>query len=79
MSKFTQDNHKNDEAWNPAVEFVQMYNLVAEKGDDEGAGSNDDDSCITRDATIDSVDQLRADNDIDSGPAKASQTIEQSD
>jgi hypothetical protein len=53
-----------------------VHNLVAEEGDEESAGGNDDDSSKAWHIGVDSVDQLRTNNYVDSGPAKAGKAIE---
>ena len=46
-----------------------MDYFVAEEGDDERAGGDDDDACVAWDGGVDGVDQLRAHDHVDRGPA----------
>lgn len=68
MCKLAEDNQEDDEGWDPAIEFVVVDDFVAEEGDKEGAGGNDDDTCVPRDIIVDSMQELGANNDIDRGP-----------
>ena len=75
MSEFAENDQEDDEAGNPAVEFVHMHDLVAEECDDERASGNDDDTGESWHVSVDGVNQLRADNDIDSRPAEAGEAV----
>lgn len=68
MGEFAKDNKEDDEAGNPGPVFVEMHDFIAEERDDEGRGGNDYNTCISGDVGIDSVEELRADDHIDSGP-----------
>jgi hypothetical protein len=78
VGEFTQDDQENNKAGDPAVHLIDMDNLVAEEGDEESAGGDDDNSSESRHLRVDSVDQLRANNNIDSGPAQACKAVEES-
>lgn len=41
VDELAENNKKDDEGRNPGVEFVVMYDFVAEHGDDECTGGND--------------------------------------
>ena len=56
-----------------------MHNLVPEKGHEEGAESDDQDTGIARDIGVHSIDELRADDGVHGGPSDASQDIEKGD
>ena len=76
MCKFAQNDQEDDEARYPAVELIEMDNLVAEERDNKSTGGNDNDASPARNIRIDSVEQLCPNNDIDRGPAQTSQAIE---
>ena len=65
MCEFTNDNQEDNESGNPGPEFVGMYYLVTEKCDKEGTYGNNDDSSVSWNIVIDSVDELGTNNDID--------------
>ena len=49
-----------------------MYDLVAEDGDAKCAYCNDDDTSVSWNIMVHSVDQLSADDGVDGRPANAS-------
>ena len=79
MRELAEDDEEDDEAWDPAIRLVRVHDFVAKEGNEEGASSNDDDTRVSWHITIDGMDQLRADYDIDSGPAKAGKAVEDGD
>ena len=76
MSELPENNEEDDEARYPAVELVHVYNLVAKERDEEGAGGDDDNTSVPWHVTVDSVEKLRADYDIDTRPTYAGKAIE---
>ena len=76
MSEFAQDDEEDDEAGDPGPELVEVYDFVAEEGNEEGGGGNDDDTGIAGDGTVDGMQELGADDDIDGGPADAGEDVE---
>ena len=79
MCEFSQHDQEDDEARYPGPELIHMHHFVAEKSDEERAGSNDDDPGIAWHVGVHSVDQLSTDNDIDGRPADAGKNIEEGD
>lgn len=69
MGKFSENNHENYKAWDPAPEFIGMYDLVSETSDNEGCGRNDYDTPIAREAVIDRVEKLCSNYNIYRRPA----------
>ena len=64
MGELAEDDEEDDEAGDPRIELVGVDDLVAEEGDDEGCGGDDDDACVAGDVCIDGVEELGADDDI---------------
>ena len=79
MGELAEHNEKDDEGRNPTVEFVVMDDFVAEDGDKEGRSRDDDDTSEARKIIVDRVEKLRADNDVDTGPADACEDVEDGD
>jgi hypothetical protein len=79
VGEFAKDDQEDDEARDPGHHLVEVHDLVAEEGDEERAGGDDDDAGITWHVGVDGMDQLRAYNDVDGRPAKAGKTIEDGD
>jgi hypothetical protein len=79
MSKLPGDDNEHNEAWDPTDHFVIMHNLVPKQGDNEGAGSNENDSGPSWYIRVDGMDQLGSDDDIDCRPAEACQATEDRD
>lgn len=78
MRKFAQDDKEDDKARDPGVSLVRMHHLVPEESDEECHGSNDNDAGPAGHIAIDGVEELGADDDIDSGPAETGDDIEDS-
>lgn len=58
VSKFTENDQEDDEAWNPTPELVCMYDLVAEECHDERRSGNNKHTSEARDIRVDGIDQL---------------------
>lgn len=56
-----------------------MDDLVSEEGDKEGGSSNNNDTSPARHVTIDSIEELSANNNIHRRPTNASKNVEDSD
>lgn len=78
MSKFSEDDHKNDEARDPGVSFVGVHDLVSEESDQEGRRRDDNDSCPSWHGWIDGVEELGSNNDIYCTPSDTSQYVQYS-
>lgn len=55
-----------------------MHDLVAEEGDQESSGGNDDDSSPARHVSIDCIEELSANNDVHCGPSNTSENVKDS-
>jgi hypothetical protein len=76
MSELAEHDEEDDEAGDPRDHFVEVNDLVAKKGDQEGACCNDDDPGVSRHVRVDGVDELCADNDVDGRPSQAGEAVE---
>ena len=56
-----------------------MHDFVAEERDEEGGGGDDDDAGPAGDVGVDGVQELSTDDDVDGGPANASEDVEDGD
>lgn len=73
------DDEEDDEGRDPRPELVDVHDLVAEDGDEEGAHGDDDDACEAWHVAVDRVDELRADDAVDCGPAETGEDVEEGD
>lgn len=71
MSKFSEDNKKDDEAWDPGPSLVCMDDLVTEESDQKSACCDDNDPSPTWHITVDSIEQLCPNDDVHGRPANA--------
>lgn len=55
-----------------------MHDLVAEKGDQERSGGDDDNSSPARHVSIDCIEELSANNYVDCRPSNTSENVEHS-
>lgn len=79
MGKFAKDDQEDDEAGDPAPVFVSVDNLVAEQRHKEGRCCYDNDARVSWDAVVHCIQQLRANDYIDRGPADTSKDVEDRD
>ena len=76
MGKLSQHNEKDNEAWNPRVHLVYVYNLVSKEGYDECRCCNYNDARVSRYGRVDCVQQLSAYDNVDRRPANTGKDIE---
>lgn len=79
VSKHAEDNHEDDEGWDPAVELIQVNDLVSSESNEECADGDDQNACKTRNVAVDGIEQLGADNRVGRRPTQAGQDIQKSD
>ncbi len=79
VGKLAEHDQEDDQAGNPRPALVHVHDLVAEGADQQGRDGDDQDAGPARDVAVNSMDQLRADNDVDRGPSNASKNVENSD
>jgi hypothetical protein len=77
VSEDAQENKEYDGSWDPGPEFVSVDNLVAEGSNDEGAYSDDDNTCRTFDIVVHCLKKLSSHDRIDRRPANAGQNVEE--
>ena len=76
MNKFPKDDQEDDEAGDPGIPLVGMHNLVSEQGNQEGRGSNNDDSSPARHVSVHSMEKLGSDDHVDRRPTNTSEDVE---
>jgi hypothetical protein len=79
VSKFPEDDQKNDEAGNPGISLVGMDNLISEQGNQEGRSSNNDDSSPAGHVSVNSVEKLCSNDHVDRRPTNTSENVETGD
>ena len=79
VRELAQHDEEDDEARDPAVVLVGVHDFVAEEGDEEGRGRDDDDAGPAWDGAVDGVEDLRPDDDVHGGPADAGEDVEERD
>jgi hypothetical protein len=77
VSEFAKDDEEDDKAGNPAVELVCVNNFVAKERNKEGTSCDNDNAGPAWNITVDGIEDLRAYDNIDRGPAYAGENIKE--
>lgn len=76
MRELAEYDEEDDCTGDPGPELVDVYDFVAEDGDDPRRRRDYNDARVAGDVSVDGVDQLGADYDIHGGPAHAGEDVE---
>jgi hypothetical protein len=79
VGEAAQHDEEHNAGRDPAVEFVVVDDLVSGEGDEQGAEGNDEDTGVTGDSSVHSVEKLCANNGIGRRPTDTGNDVKDGD
>lgn len=79
MGEAAHHDEEHNAGGDPTVELVGVNDLVSGEGDEQGAEGNDEDTSVTGDSSVHSVEKLRANNGVGSRPTDTGNDVEDGD